>query len=170
MSTDRIRVAKDHVTSASTSALLKKRLFDQSKALSEQLNFTQLQPYFLTPKYRFLNDEEIDQIADLTTDREKGNKLLLILRKKSWSKILRFLACVFAEDEHSGHEDLCVLFRDVLPSEEIKKVWRLTRKHTVKANNWYRYDKQSSRAIVPESSIATDGPRPELPMTLIQYE
>lgn len=166
MSGDRLGRARHHISSAR----LKKSLFNHSNALSEQLNFTELQPYFLIPDYRFLSDEELKQIDELPTDKVKANRLLYILQaKKPWPAIRKFLTCVFAEGEHSGHEDLSKLLRSVLPPEEYKKIWQLIRKHTARTNYQYVTGNRSA-STMPQSSMTTDGFRPELPMTLIQYE
>lgn len=171
MSRARLGVVKHHSDGALFSALLKKRIFCYSRELSEQLNFTQLLPLFLTPKYKFLSCEELEQLDEQRTDQQKANKLLVILQTKPWRAIRRFLACVFDEDEHSGHEDLSRLFQSVLPPEEIKKVKRLIRKPTARTYHCVRYGERSiSVSSVSQRGVIPDGPRPELPMALIQYE
>ena len=121
-----------------------------------------------------MNNEELNRLDDreLPTDRLKANKLLVILRSKHWHAIRKFLACVFDEDEHSGHEDLSRLFQSVLPPEEVKIIKKLMRKPArinysacSCCNKSTSVTSYRSRAIVQH-----DGPRPELPMTLVQYE
>ena len=167
MSTGRSRVAK-HSTNG---ALLKRTIFDHSVALSDQLNFTQQLPKFLTPKYKFLNDEEVKQLNELPTDQQKANELLVILKttKRSSRKLRKFLACVFDENEHAGHVDLSKLFQSVLPPEEIEKIRKLmSQKPPIRK---HRYGHRSVLVYKPQGSkTVADGPRPELPMTLIQYE
>ena len=167
MSTGRSRVAK-HSTNG---ALLKRTIFDHSVALSEQLNFTQLLPKFLTPKYKFLSDEEVKQLNELPTDQQKANELLVILKttKRSSRKLRKFLACVFDENEHAGHVDLSKLFQSVLPPEEIEKIRKLmSQKPPIRI---HRCGDRSVLVYKPQGSkTVADGPRPELPMTLIQYE
>ena len=166
MSTARPRGAKH----SNNGALLKRTIFYHSKALSEQLNFDQLLPSFLIPKYKFLSKDELKQLDELPTDRQKANKLLVILRtsKRSSRKLRKFLACVFDEDEHAGHEDLSRKFRSMLPPEEIEKIRNLMMKPPTKAD---RHGDRSVSAYKPQGSMTVaDGPRPELPMKLIQYE
>ena len=181
MPTTRLRLARNHFSSRSArgSALLKKiilrkRIFYHSRALSEQLNFTQLLPYFSTPGYQFLNNEELNKLDELPTDRLKANKLLVILRAKPWYAIRKFLACVFDEDEHSGHEDLAKLFQSILPPDEIKKIRQLMRKPIVRVNHCSCCNRRSKSTLVTShrsmAVVQYDGPRPELPMTLVQYE
>ena len=169
----RLRFARHRFNSA-RSALLKKRIFDHSRALSEQLNFTQLLPYFSTPGYQFLNNEELNKLDKLPTDRLKANKLLVILRAKPRYAIRKFLACVFDEDEHSGHEDLSKLFQSVLPPEEVKKIRKLMRKPITRTNYCNCCNRRSKSTLVAShrsmAVVQYDGPRPELPMTLVQYE
>ena len=147
-------------------ALLKEALFAYSKRLREQLNFTQLQAHFLIPKYKFLSDEELKQLNELPTDRQKANTLLVILQtEKSWDEIRNFLACVFDEDEHSGHTDLSQLLQSKLPAEEVTEI-----KQLIESPYSHRYSERSvSICKMSQSDMMTDGPRPELPMTLIQY-
>lgn len=154
MSTVRLGVAKHRTDEA----LLKKALFTYSTRLREQLNFTQLQAHFLTPKYKFLSDEELKQLNGLPTDRQKANTLLVILQtEKSWDDIRKFLACVFNEDEHSGHTDLSQLLQSKLPPEEVTEIKQLME------------PPYSHHCKMSQNDMTTDGPRPELPMTLIQY-
>lgn len=80
MSTGKSGVAKRQISLAR----LKKSILCLVRVLSEQLNFTELLPYFLTPKYKFLSDEELKQLDQLPTDRQKANKLLVILQTKSF--------------------------------------------------------------------------------------
>lgn len=171
-SSSRLRLARHHFSSALLKKrILRHRIFHHSRALSEQLNFAQLLPYFLTPRYQFLNNEELNRLDKQPTDRQKANELLIILRSKPWYAIRRFLACVFDEDEHSGHEDLSKLFRSVLPPEEVKKIKKLMRKPArincacICCNKSTLVTSHRSRAIMQH-----DGPRPALPMTLVQYE
>ena len=170
MSTARLRFAKHH----NNGALLKRTIFDHSKALSEQLNFTQLVPNFLTPKYNFLSKEELKQLNKLPTDKQKANELLVILKttRRSSRQLRKFLACVFDEGEHAGHEDLSKLFQSVLPPEEVEKIRDLMRKPRGKPVRTQLSGEKSVHVMPkPQSSMTVaDGSRPELPMTLIQYE
>ena len=172
MSTTRPRLARHHFSSALRT--LRNKIFYHSRALSEQLNFTQLLPYFSTPGYQFLNNEELNKLDELRTDKLKANKLLVILKSKPWYAIRRFLACVFDEDEHSGHEDLSRLFQSVLPPEEVKKIKKLMRK-PIARRNYCNCCNRGCRSTSVTSHrrmvvVQHDGPRPELPMTLVQYE
>ena len=167
------RLARRHLNSVRKKRFLKKRVFDHSRALSEQLNFTQLWPYFSTPRYQFLSNEELNKLDELPTDRLKANKLLGILRSKPWRAIRKFLACVFEEDEHSGHEDLSKLFRSVLPPEEVEEIKQLTRKQIARVNYGNRRRITKGTSVTSYRSMALvrcDGSKPELPITLLQYE
>lgn len=101
---------------------LPKRVFAHSKEIRDWLNVDELFPHFITPKYQFLSGDELLQLMAPGTLRSKAGKLLLILRKKSWSDTRKFVACLLVEEEHRGHTDIVqVLIKD-LPLEELAQI------------------------------------------------
>ena len=155
---------------------LRRAVFDHSRHISTQLNFTQLWPYLLTPKYNFLTDEELKQLDELSTDRQKANKLLLLLRAKPNRAIRKFIACIVEENEHLGHEDLSkrlLCAASSLAPTEIKEIKQLVKKkdrmeNLIKSRDFIPLMRRSISATVAEP-VACNKPGPEPPMSLIDY-
>ena len=148
-------------------------VFDHSRLISTQLNFTQLWPHFVTPKYNFLTDEELKQLEELKTNQQKANKLLFLLRAKPICAFRKFVACLVKEDEHLGHEDLSRrLLRSALSLApiEVKKIKQLVdKKHRFE---WLITDSRKLspiRATSTAVAVTYSVSGPELPMTLIDY-
>jgi len=156
---------------------LRKIVFDHSRHISTQLNYTQLWPYLLTPKYNFLNDKELQQLDELHTNQQKANKLLLFLRAKPISAFRKFIACVVEENEHLGHEDLSRRLLCTTPPLApivVKKIKQLVSKKD--RMEWLmKLNEDSSRPFMQARSTSTISitasckPGPELPMRLIEY-
>ena len=157
---------------------LQRIVFDHSWYISTQLNYTQLLPYFLIPKYNFLSNEELQQLNELRTDQQKANKLLLLLRAKPISAFRKFVACLVEENEHLGHEDLSRRLLCATPPlalTVVKKIKQLVSKKD--RMEWLMKNQDSPRPFIQAAgstssinAIATCGkPGPEPPMSLIEY-
>ena len=109
---------------------VKKSFFCHSQLLSYLLNFDELLPLLLNTHTKVLSKSDLRDIQKASNSPAKNKKLLLILNDKGDDKIRKFIACLMAEPEHSGHKDLCEAIMKDLPSSERQRVNAIFRRAT----------------------------------------
>lgn len=110
---------------------LKKSFFCHSQLLNYLLNFEELIPVLLNTHLKVLSKSEMKEITKLSNKPEKTTRLLVALKTKEEDKIRKFIACLLAEPEHSGHRELVETIMKDLPVQERRKINSLFKKATL---------------------------------------
>lgn len=124
-----VRAGRRTRTRSLSELLLVRRVLGQAEPICASLNFSSLLPFLVVPMLRFLSAKEVQILYRHDSSRDKANQLIMFLDSKSPAHVRRFLACLLAEHDHLGHQDVASRLMEKIPFEEAQKIRRIVRNY-----------------------------------------